>query len=569
MWLPGPVFYKELVTLARRRRHFAVRALFLASITFSLYFFGRAKMAVWAQGNAFLDFAQAIGRPLFNVFAVAQFAVIVLVVPAVVAAVVAVEKERDTLGLLLITRQSLSRILVDKVLSRLAYAGFLLLAGAPLMLALLAFGGVEPEEVVNVYLVLIGTVLYCAAFGLLCSVWMHAMHSALIVTFLILPLATGLLFGLAVVMIETQPDGPGNVLACALPLYALLVTIGERGANAELSLWAGPLALFGGVLLLGCSLSLSIALLPRRLTRRPRSLVRRVFGYLNDMFRSGGGLLGTELWRDTPLGRYPVLWRETSKQFFSSNTFLVRSGYLLLIVCTPLALVLGFSPEGMLGALMLGWFAFVWVAAVILSSRTFTYEKERHTLEVLLSTPLNARAVYWGKFLGVFKSLGAVIVVPIVLLWVASAVGSPHDWRSVPLLSGLFLAFLGHVVVTGLNCSARRRQGLTALFQTLLLGACQLGGFSVALAMMLWWGQGTPGELFGRYPDVVSMRAVGDMMFLETVSLPDRLWGMMERGARDPATVLVVGAGALLLVLLLLWRLRTASRGFDRAVGRM
>ena len=184
MTLISAVFSKEMVGLARRKRHYGVRALVLGGLLMAVYV-GWGNIRSLSAGSGFADTA-IIGQGLFRLFYSTQLGLVLLLVPGLAASAVAPEKERDTLGLLLMTNLTRTHILLDKLLSRLLLVGFLILSGLPMLLALLSFGGIETDMIVMAYAEVMGTFFLCSAIGLLCSTLMSRSYAAIMASYVLL-----------------------------------------------------------------------------------------------------------------------------------------------------------------------------------------------------------------------------------------------------------------------------------------------------------------------------------------------------------------------------------------------
>jgi ABC-type transport system involved in multi-copper enzyme maturation permease subunit len=75
-------------------------------------------------------------------------------------------------------------------------------------------------------------------------------------------------------------------------------------------------------------------------------------------------------------------------------------------------------------------------------------ERQRGSLDVLMSTPLPTRAIVWGKWCGAFRTAPPLLVLPVVL---ATAL-SFHTGRfwGVPVLAALILAYAAAITSLGL-----------------------------------------------------------------------------------------------------------------------
>jgi hypothetical protein len=79
------------------------------------------------------------------------------------------EREKQTLELLVVTPITSVAIVLGKLLSALVYVWLLIAASIPLTAVVFLYGGVAPEDVVRGYIVLVVTALGLGAFGLFCS----------------------------------------------------------------------------------------------------------------------------------------------------------------------------------------------------------------------------------------------------------------------------------------------------------------------------------------------------------------------------------------------------------------
>jgi ABC-type transport system involved in multi-copper enzyme maturation permease subunit len=105
--------------------------------------------------------AATVGQAIFTTILFVQTLLTVLFVPALTSGSVSIEREKQTLELLVTTPISTLGLVVGKLISSLAYVFLLILASMPLMSVVFTFGGVAPEDVVRAYVV-----LFAAAFGM-------------------------------------------------------------------------------------------------------------------------------------------------------------------------------------------------------------------------------------------------------------------------------------------------------------------------------------------------------------------------------------------------------------------
>lgn len=165
------VSVKELRGRMRGRRAFVVLTLYLFLLG------GFAWMVELLMETSYQNsfgqsaaFASAsIGQAIFAAMIMLETLMVVFLAPASTAGAISLEREKQTLGLLVTTPISSPAIVLGKLLSALTYVFLLILASIPLTAIVFVFGGVGPEDVVRSYAVLLVTALGLGAFGLCCS----------------------------------------------------------------------------------------------------------------------------------------------------------------------------------------------------------------------------------------------------------------------------------------------------------------------------------------------------------------------------------------------------------------
>ena len=162
---------KELRGRMRGRRAFIVVTLFLFLLGgFALMVETLAEQGVEGQSGSSAAFASAqIGQVVFAAMLMLMTLQVVFLAPSSTAGSISLEREKQTLELLITTPISSLAIIVGKLLSALVWVFLLIAASIPMMAVVFVFGGVGPESVVPGYLVLIAVALGLGSFGLLCS----------------------------------------------------------------------------------------------------------------------------------------------------------------------------------------------------------------------------------------------------------------------------------------------------------------------------------------------------------------------------------------------------------------
>ena len=202
-----------------------------------------------------------IGRRCFLVLSIAQLALISLIVPALSAGAIAIEREKQTLEMVRATLLTGSDILLGKLAVMMAFIGLLLMSTLPVTSWSLLLGGVSPAEIALVYSYLLAFAAGVAALGLAFSVLVKRAVGAI-------SWAYGVLFGALVLPVvglwfldtlsawrgTIGPDTAALIVVLIPTAVALVLFVVLRGLLSRLTAWGKGvrgLALAGGIALVG------------------------------------------------------------------------------------------------------------------------------------------------------------------------------------------------------------------------------------------------------------------------------------------------------------------------------
>ena len=204
---------KELRGRMRGRRAFVILTIYLLLLGgFALMIetlIERSYSTGFGNSSAFAS--PAIGQGIFAALLMLMTLQVVFLAPSSTAGAISLEREKQTLELLITTPISSLAIVVGKLLSALVYLGLLIIASIPLMAVVFVFGGVAPEDMFYGYLVLIVTALGLGSFGLFCSSLVKRTTASTAITiFGVLAITIGTVFILAFWQAMTRFDENGN-----------------------------------------------------------------------------------------------------------------------------------------------------------------------------------------------------------------------------------------------------------------------------------------------------------------------------------------------------------------------
>lgn len=243
---------KELRGRMRGRRAFAVVTIYL--LLLSLFAFGVYQLlqenAAMQSRFAFDDgfgrdlpadgfsgsfvsgpVSAEIGHALFSGIVVVQTLLILVLAPAFTSGAISMEREKQTLELLITTPLSTLGMIVGKLFSALAYLFLLVVASIPLMSIVFAFGGVGPEDLLRAYLLLFAMAFGVGAIGLFMSALVGRTQIATVLSYIIVLGLTIGTFAFHTYLVASTPE----------PADGRFVAIEERHQAPEALLWLNPL----------------------------------------------------------------------------------------------------------------------------------------------------------------------------------------------------------------------------------------------------------------------------------------------------------------------------------------
>ncbi|MCA9008424.1 MAG: ABC transporter permease subunit [Planctomycetaceae bacterium] len=429
-----PLLRRELTELSSRRRTYIVRFVGAICILSAVMLYYSQQISMldsggFGGGAANPNRYAGAGGTIFKSIVRNLFIAVQMLMPALICGSITIEKERNTIGTLFVTRLSPMTIVLEKLCSRLVPMFTFLLLTFPVLAVVYSLGGVETTLLLGTLWLLFCQCLLYAGVGLLCSSWFATTVTAFIWSYVL----TGLIAVFSgALLIDGPPSGlptPYNVWRNTFqrfetvygftPMAAATPSLGTENTFEQLMMIAT--ASLPSLLMTGVFVLLARAFLIRRAFISPSSLLLRIFKAVDGFFvrlndQTTGGLVLMKD-RDTLPLFDPVAWRERSKKSLGKARYLFRILVMMegptLFICVGTAEMSNRSDfEGLRGLLM-----FIWaIAAMILAMKGATIistERVRETLDALLSTPLTAQEILTQKIDGM-KRLMIVLAIPIL-----------------------------------------------------------------------------------------------------------------------------------------------------------
>jgi ABC-type transport system involved in multi-copper enzyme maturation permease subunit len=524
----GPVFFYDAIRLARQRRQLWLRAGYAAALGLLLTWI----YALWYydfvrdRGNVPLKAMAQMADVYFEVFMVVQFLLVALITPSYVAGAIADEKERKTLEFLLATDLRNREIVFGKLASRVGGVGLFILAGLPVLSLIQFFGGVDPDRVLAGFAATLITLLSLAAISIFASVVTKRAREAIVLAYLFaLTYFAGSFLILTLMEYPTIRDPIITLFGRTLTGVDLIYagTIGNpaiglmwleeetrRGGGGSVLLFdlLRDYAIFHGIIIVLC-IAFAVWRVRALALRQSYGAVPRARG---------------RRWRERPeVGENPMVWKEV---FVESGLRISLAGRLAVV----LILLLSFAP-----LIIIVWNTFIdpsgwryhgewwskevwkefardlnmWVriagtvvacllllAVAVRGAGSIRGERDRQTFDSLLTTPLSANRILWGKWWGCLLGVRAGWTW-LGMIWL-TALGT--EAVHLGALAGMVIALAVYASAfawIGIWFSLICRSALRATMATILTCVFVGGGYFLAfgLCCTMPLAMATPGPL--------------------------------------------------------------------------
>jgi hypothetical protein len=422
-----PLLKRELIELAQRKRTYVLRCICLLAfalvfLTFYAELNSRAVNLMWMLGQ---------GREMSSVLFITLMVTIYALAPAMACAAITSEKEKQTLGLLLISRLTPHGIVLEKICSRMLPLLSLVIVAAPLFGVAYLFGGMSFYDTSLGLMILLFTILQITAVAVFCSAVLETGIAAFWATYLIL----AALYFTWPILVEShilpRPDflpSMSDEEFLFFPGYQLVMLVENTQSWPEIAMLTVPqlivTVLFAvaarfGVVWFSYGAAHSLG---RQWLRLQAFAIRPVAK------RFHGSKVGDEVARlvaeadSLPVNRSstglpdlkPIGWREKRRNSLNRPRMLLIFSVGLFLLQWR---VLEANSSGV-AADFCALFSFVFLIVAVLlvlsqACRLFGREREQQTLDALLATPLDNSEILKQKRSGVNRLI-LLLLIPVL-----------------------------------------------------------------------------------------------------------------------------------------------------------
>ena len=480
MWLrENPVLQRELIVNLRTPRAFLL-LLFFQLVLSAVVLIAYPRDAKIVGGDA--------AKKLVDFFLAGQFILTSLMAPSFAAGSITGEKERKTYEMLLASPLSPTRIVMGKLIASLTHLFVLMIASLPIIMLCLPLGGVSPLELLITYPALLCALIFFGSVSILCSSYFKRTSASLVVSYLILlpMLLLGFLLW-RLLALDPAIRLPGIALASGLLLVASLACL---GIAARRLLYPPDVGSQGSEVVdlekeqqEAVGLVLQRDQFPDRLFAPPRRKT---------------------LMQD---GANPVYDKEIHAELFSQGTLMLRLVIQIsMLLAIPLMAFLLFFRTSLSSWYMEYVAIFNILVAPVFTAGSISSERERQTLDLLLTTTIAPLQILWGKWLAGFRVsfvLTAFLFWPVFLAFLLNPDLS-RNWASVLAYIAIILISATFNSVLALLCSTLfRRTSVSMMYTYAILLLLYLGPIAIwylvssfsrvsAAESWQWLGAGSP-----------------------------------------------------------------------------
>ncbi len=525
----GPIFQRELLVNSKSIASFSQRLIYPSAFTVLL-------STAWAimtgaqRVQTVSDMAR-FGSSIFQLMAPLFLSLLLFASAVLGVSIVAQEKDRKTLVLLLMTRLSNFELVVGKLFASLVPIFVIWLVLLPVFVVTILLGGVSVPQIVRTFAIAAASAVLAGSLGVVIAYWRDKTFQSLGLVIMLIGAWLCLgeafysgLFGTRILGFACQTWGAG-----LSPLRAVLSNASPFPWN-DPGLWTilqGPGVFIGFALLAtACLWGIGIARIrvwntsDEQGSLRPLGSTSQAIaetgdtvdlanlaeharqGHVDSRGRQRTHIRTRDVWDN------PVLWREVCTWAHGKKIVLVRGVFLLVAAVAFLALQRSVSADrsnvdsaGAISATFTIVIPFVLVSLIMVNAiavTSITMERDGRALDTLMATDLTPREFIFGKLGGVASVGGLMLLAPLgvaIYLWNCGEI----TLENLCYLLLCLLTFDLFAIVLGIHCGmsyANSRSAIavslgTVFFLSLGVVACVFimvsfsGSFQLQLAPFL------------------------------------------------------------------------------------
>lgn len=482
----NPILLRVVYGASRRVRHLWLRFGYLAVLMLVVLISLTVSMS--GRSASLTELAKAASQT-FKWASMTQLALMCFLAPVFTASAITQERDAQTFNVLLSTPLTSAQIVFGSLMSRLYFVIMLLIAGLPIFLITMIYGGVTTSHVFKSFAISGATAVLTGALAIFVAMTSIGTRRTIFSFYLLIALYLLAVLLLGRLGATAVPEAPANVFGRKMswltplhPFLALEVALNVVPAPAENRLahhsgivryaLASPWAFYLiWTSLLALLLTLTSIFFVRRGAKTgEQTLATRVWARIRPRRRDQLTRPPRNVWAN------PVAWREAKTKSMTGGLikWLTVAGGIVGSVAIFLMFLRGEltaaeAPRWLAGLTIIQ-VGIVFLIAANTAATAMTKEKETQTMDILMTTPLSSKYILWGKLRGLVQFAIPLLAVPVVTLIIFGLHGAfgaqarPIVWIESGLELGvLLILYTGLVCVLGLRVSLTSRTNVSAV----------------------------------------------------------------------------------------------------------
>ena len=483
----NPILVRVVQGASRRPRHLWLRVGYLGALLIVVLF----SLVVSMRGHSasLAELAKGASQT-FKWASMTQLALMCFLAPVFTAGAITQERDAQTFNILLSTPLTAAQIVFGSLMSRLYFVIMLLLAGLPIFLITMAYGGVTTSQILESFALSGSTAILTGALAIHVAMIRVGTRGTIFSFYLLIGLyllSVFLLGQWSATWVEASPANLGGMkMSWLTPLHPFLALdvalnrvhpppysrLADHSRLIRYALAYPSTVYVAWTMILAFVLTvLSMFFVRRSATIGEATFFSTLFERLHRHIRGGRTRAPRSVWAN------PVAWREARTRSSGGGT-LLRWSLITGGLAGAMILFFGYLNGNLtagevrvwLAGLIIIQFAIALIIATNTAATSMTKERESKTMDLLLTTPVTSRYILWGKLRGLVSLAiplltGPVVVLLLFALFGPSKEGSPPAvWVETALELGvLTVMYTACACVIGLRISLVSKKNVNAV----------------------------------------------------------------------------------------------------------
>ncbi len=584
----NPILVRVVAGGSKRVRHLWLRAGYLVVLLAVVGFALLQNMG--GVGASLTDLAKGASRT-FMYASYAQLFLMCFLAPVFTASAITQEKDAQTFNILISTPLSSAQIVLGSLMSRLYFVIMLLLAGLPIFLITMVYGGVTTRQVLESFALAGSTAILTGALAIFVAMVGVGTRRTIFSFYLLIALylLTVYLFGnWATTWI---PESPANIegarMSWLTPLHPFLAL--DVALNRVYAPDITRLSSYGGIaryafaypsaVYVAWTSATAIILVAISILFVRRGIKTGETTWLTSLIQK---VVPRKIGERTRNPRHvwsnPVAWREASTNAIGGG--FLRWAIILVGLVAGIMVFVNYADGTMQAMDVRKWLAAITLvqfsAALLIATNTaatsITKERESLTMDLLLTTPLTSKYILWGKLRGLVSFATPLLIGPMLTLfgfamydWLNDTT-PPVAWLETAIeLCAVLILFTSVGCVIGLNHSIKRKTNMAAVMWSVGVTILGAGLVSMVGAALVEAVDAGPAAFIAPFTPVTSI-----WYLIDPAALFDHSQKDFVAGAKSARTSALAGSAlAVAAYALLVWRTYTTLvRDFDMTIRK-